>query len=133
MDQVQLIICANGCTDNTSYYLTRLKNQFERLGFGEHIQILTHDVPLGFAGACNQGLNMAQGERVVILHNDCVLLPQTQYWLHMLDAPFEQQAQVGITCTRHALSSVTDQIYAPFFCVMMDRHMIQQVGMLNEE
>jgi FkbM family methyltransferase len=134
MDQVQLIICANGCTDNTSYYLTRLKNQFERLGFGDHILILTHDEPLGFAAACNKGIQAATGDRLVLLHNDCVLQDQvTHAWLEQLNAPFEQHAQVGITCTMQTHSAVTDQMYAPFFCVMMDRQIIQQVGMLNEE
>ncbi len=134
MDQVQLIICANGCTDNTSYYLTRLKNQFERLGFADHIQIITHDSPLGFAAACNKGIQASTSERVVLLHNDCVLqTQQTHTWLDLLNAPFEQDAQVGITGTLELHSNATQREFAPFFCVMIDRKVINKVGLLNED
>lgn len=133
MDQVQLIICANGCTDNTSYYLQRLKNQFDRLGFADHFQVITTQHALGFAAACNQGLRVATGDRVVILHNDCVLQAQnTHTWLHILNAPFDQDAATGITCTLELPLHVHTQSYVPFFCVMMDRKVIQQVGMLND-
>lgn len=134
MDQVQLIICANGCTDNTSYYLTRLKNQFDRLGFADHIQIITHDSPLGFAAACNKGIQASTGNRVVLLNNDCVLQDQpTNVWLDTLNAPFEQDPQVGITCTLLLHSAATNRLFAPFFCVMMNRSVIQQVGILSED
>lgn len=133
MDQVQLIICANGCTDNTSYYLQRLKNQFDRLGFADHFLMITHEHALGFAAACNQGIRMATCDRVVLLNNDCVLQTQvTHAWLDTLNTPFEQDAQVGITCTLKLHSDVTQREYAPFFCVMIDRKVIHQVGMLNE-
>jgi FkbM family methyltransferase len=133
MDQVQLIICANGCTDNTSYYLQRLKNQFDRLGFANHFLVITHEHAMGFAAACNQGIKLSTGDRVVLLNNDCVLQSQhTHAWLDTLNAPFEQDAQVGITCTLKLHSDVTQREFAPFFCVMIDRKVINQVGVLNE-
>ena len=134
MDQVELIICANGCTDNTSYYLTRLANQFESLGFGDHFKVISHDDPLGFARACNGGIRASTGDRVVLLNNDCVLLAQQQNdWLNVLNAPFETHSNTGITCILKLFSEQTQREFAVFFCVMIDRKVIDQVGVLNED
>jgi len=134
MDQVELIICANGCTDNTSYYLDRLTHQFESLGFSDHLKVITHDVPLGFAKACNAGISASKGDRVVLLNNDCVLLPQSTHdWLNLLNAPFESQTNTGITCILKLFSEQTQRDFAVFFCVMIDRKVINKVGLLNED
>ena len=134
MDEVELIICANGCTDNTSYYLQSLSNQFERLGFGNHLKVITHEEPLGFARACNAGIQASSADRVVLFNNDCILLSQNRNdWLNRLNAPFESDTNTGITCTLKLFSEQTKREFAVFFCVMIDRKVIQQVGLLNED
>lgn len=133
MGEVELIVVANGCTDNTSYYLTRIKNQFDRLGFSDHFKVITHDEPLGFAAACNQGILQSKGGKIILLNNDCVLLDQPHHaWLNRLNAPFEQDPLMGITCTLMLHSEETQESFAPFFCVMIDRKVVEQVGLLNE-
>ena len=134
MDQVELIICANGCTDNTTHYLKQLTHQFESLGFGDHFKVITHDEPLGFAKACNMGIRECTGDRVVLLNTNCLLLSQQPHeWLTRLNAPFESQSNTGITSVLNLFSEQTQRNFAVFFCVMIDRKVIDKVGMLDED
>lgn len=134
MDQVELIVVANGCTDNTKWYLDRLSYQFSSLGFEDHFKVICHDQPLGFSRAVNQGIAASCGERVVLLNNDTVLLSQPRNnWLDRLSAPFDQDQNIGITGTLSLHSEETGRDFLVFFCTMIDRRVIQSIGMLNEE
>jgi FkbM family methyltransferase len=133
MDQTQLIVVANGCTDNSWWYLERLKNQFIQLGFGDHFEVVWSDSALGFAPAVNRGLAAAKGQRIVLLNNDVVLLPQARNtWLDRLNQPFEQKPNVGITCTLKLWSEQTQRHFGVFFCVMIDRSVVNKIGPLPE-
>jgi FkbM family methyltransferase len=133
MDQIQLIVVANGCTDNTWWYLERLRNQFNQLGFGDHFEVVWSDQPLGFAPAVNKGLAVAKGERLVLLNNDVVLLPQAvNSWIARLNQPFEQGSNVGITCTLKLWSDQTQRHFGVFFCVMIDKKVVTKIGPLPE-
>lgn len=134
MDQVELIVVANGCTDNTRWYLDRLTYQFSSLGFEDHFKTIWHDQPLGFSRAVNQGIAASCGERVVLLNNDVVLLGQTRNsWLDRLSAPLIEDPQTGITGSLMLHSEETGRDFLVFFCTMIDRRVIQSVGLLNEE
>jgi len=134
MDQVELIVVANGCTDNTRWYLNRLNYQFSSLGFGAHFKVIWHDQPLGFSRAVNQGIATSSGERVVLLNNDTVLLSQPHNsWLDRLSSPFVEDPQMGITGSLMLHSEETGRDFLVFFCTMIDRRVIQSVGILNEE
>ena len=134
MNQVQLVVVANGCTDNTKWYLDRLKYQFDSLGFEEHFKIVWHDSPLGFSKACNAGIQAATADRIVLLNNDVILLDQSRHsWLNRLAEPFEQDSSTGITSTLKLFSKETGRWFSVFFCVMIDRKVIDTIGLLNEE
>lgn len=134
MDQIQLIVVANGCTDNTRWYLDRLSYQFSSLGFGDHFKVVWHDQPVGFSKAINQGIAAATGERIVLLNNDTVLLDQPpNNWLDRLSAPFDDNPQMGITGTLMLHSEETNRDFVVFFCTMIAREVINAIGMLNEE
>ena len=49
------------------------------------------DQPLGFAKAVNEGIKASKGEYVVLLNDDCVLLPQpVNQWIELLQGPFHE-------------------------------------------
>src|SRR5689334_5976127 len=66
------------------------------------LELLTHDYPevdvirlernLGFTGACNAGLRVAQGEFLILLNNDTEAAPE---WLAEVLAAFERHPQAG--------------------------------------
>ncbi len=65
----ELIIVDNASTDGSMEYLYSIANS---------VRIRTNPHNLGFAGAVNQGLNMARGSTLLILNNDTVV---TERWL----------------------------------------------------
>jgi FkbM family methyltransferase len=133
MTDVELVISANGCVDNTRSYLDELKQRFESLGFHDHIKVVWHDDALGFSRAVNAGIRASTGQRVLLLNNDVILLGQPRnQWLDRLNAPFETNPRVGITTTLKLYSPQTGRDFAVFFCTMIDRKVIDQLGLLDE-
>lgn len=134
MDEVELIISANGCVDNTFWYLTSLKNQFDSLGFGNHLKIVWNDKPLGYSGANNVAIQVATCDKIILLNNDTVLLDQQKnHWLDLLDAPFKVNEKCGISCIIKGPSEPAGKDFAVFFCVMVHRKVFDKIGFLNTE
>lgn len=134
MAEVELVISANGCTDNTSEYLAGLRNQFELIGFGKHLKVVWNDAPLGFAKATNEGIKVSTGEKIILLNNDVVLLGQPKnFWLELLSKPFADNPKCGISGNLLLFSAATNRRFAVFFCAMIDRKVFYTIGLINEE
>ena len=128
MTNVQLVVSANGCTDNTKAYLDYLKTAIPNL------LILWSDSPLGFAKACNDGIQNTIGNKIVLLNNDTVLLPQEKnQWLNQLEAPFIDNSKCGISGVLKEFSQPANSDFLIFFCVMIDVKVINTIGLLSEE
>lgn len=128
MDDIELIISANGCTDNTKAYLTYLATAIKNL------RIVWNDAPVGFAKACNQGIKISVGQKIVLLNNDTQLLQQTtNQWLDQLEAPFIHNPKCGISGVIKEYSEPANTDFLVFFCVMIDRNVINTIGLLSEE
>ena len=133
MSDVELIIVANGCTDNTKWVLESLNNQFCSAGFNDHIKIIWSDAPLGYAGATNLGIKEATTDFIVLLNNDIVLLDQKKSdWLNFLSAPFSDN-EVGVSGIIKGKSEPANANFVVFFCVMIHRKVFNKIGLLNEE
>ena len=133
MTDVELVVSANGCVDNTKAYLDELKQQFDQLGFGNHLKVVWHDAALGFSRAVNEGIKVSTGECVLLLNNDVILLGQPRnQWLDRMYAPFETNPRAGITTTLKLYSPQTGRDFAVFFCTMIHRKVIDTVGLLDE-
>lgn len=131
MADVELVISANGCTDNTDAYLKELTQRFTSIGFEKHIKVVWNDKPLGYSGACNAGIVATRTDKIVLLNNDTVLLPQEKsQWLHMLDHPFVNP-QCGISGVIKGPSEPAGRDFVVFFCVMIRRRVFSQIGLLS--
>ena len=119
MDNVELIISANGCTDNTRAYLDYLATSVPNL------YVTWSNSLLGFAKATNNGIRVAKGDKIVLLNNDTVILDHN--WLEKLDT----NADISAVWTQ--FSQITQRRFAVFFCVMIDPKVFQTIGLLNEE
>ena len=121
MSDVELIVSANGCTDNTSAYLSYLETAIPNL------LVVWSDAPLGFAKAVNAGINVAITDKIILLNNDTVLLDQPKnQWLERLD-----NGDICSVLTQH--SKITDRQFCVFFCTLINRKVFDSIGLLNEE
>ena len=118
MRDVEIIVSANGCVDNTRQYLDYLQTIMPNL------VVVWHNNPLGFAAATNRGIRICKGEKIVLLNNDTVVLGPN--WLERLDA-----GDIGAVLTQY--SEITKRQFAIFFCVMIDHTVFTKIGLLNEE
>lgn len=134
MTDVELVISANGCTDETEWYLQSLQNKFASIGFEKHLKTIWNDKPLGYAGATNAGIKAATGQRIILLNNDTVLLEQPKSsWLQLFETKFQENPKCGISCVIKGPSEPAGRDFAIFFCVMVDRKVFDAIGLLNEE
>jgi len=124
IEDIELIISYNGCTDNTKRYLDYLISCFEYHKLGHQIKYFKSDQPLGFAKAINRGIEMATCDRIVLLNNDTQILAPN--WLEKLDT-----GDISAVWTQY--SNITQRRFAVFFCVMIDRKVFDTIGLLNEE
>lgn len=134
MAECELIISANGCVDETYWYLESLKNQFAAIGFSNHLKIVWNDKPLGYAKATNEGIKVATCDKIVLLNNDTLFLEQPKnHWLDLFEKPFESNPRCGISCIIKGPSEPAGKDFAVFFCVMVHRKVFDKIGLLNEE
>lgn len=134
MGDVELIISANGCIDNTKLYLDTLRLQFDSLGFSKNLKIVWNDAPLGYSKATNEGIKVSTTDKIVLLNNDTLLLEQSaSSWLSLLESPFLENDKCGISCVIKSFSEPAGHDFAIFFCVMVDRKVFDTIGLLNEE
>jgi FkbM family methyltransferase len=127
MNEVELIVSANGCVDNTKAYLIYLKTAIPNLSIAWEAN------PLGFAKAINAGIKLATTDKIILLNNDTILLEQEKNtWLNYLSDPFEDE-KCGITCVIKNYSYEAKREFAVFFCVMIHRKVFDKLGLLSEE
>jgi FkbM family methyltransferase len=126
MDETEIIIVANGCTDGTRDYVNALTQTSQR------IRLIWEDEALGYTKATNLGIKAATGEFVVLLNNDTVLLEQpTNMWLDWLASAFKD-TKVGMAGPLSLFDNYSNHEVLIFFCVMIHSTMFQTVGLLDE-
>lgn len=134
LEDIELIISYNGCTDETKYYINYLIHWFDIRGLGHRLKFCGKEAPSGYAKATNDGIKMASAEKIILLNNDTVLLEQRKsYWLDLLNAPFDVNSRCGISCVIKGRSEPANHDFAIFFCVMVSREVFDNIGLLNEE
>lgn len=125
-----VIVVANGCTDNTPNYLRGLASIYPWLFF------VIVDEQLGYTKATNIGIMRAMEfkdvDRILLLNNDVVLLPQHRnHWIELLESGFTDD-KVAVTGTVLKLEEVVRLPFIIFFCAMIRRSVIEEIGMLDE-
>ena len=128
MADVELVVSANGCKDNTQAYLNYLYTAIP------HLRVVWSDKALGYSKATNEGIKVCSTDHIVLLNNDTVLLDQVKnQWLQMLEAPFLQDERVGITGPIVQHSPDAGRNFCVFFCAMIHKKVFEKIGLLNEE
>jgi glycosyltransferase involved in cell wall biosynthesis len=124
LTNVEVIISANGCNDATRTYIDSL---------GEPFKLIWTNEPLGYTKAVNRGIKQSIGRYIVLLNNDCIILPQEKHeWIEMLLKPFKNNEKVGITGPLELFDNYSNAKVMIFFCVMIKRRLFYECGMLDE-
>lgn len=132
IEDIELIVSANGCTDNTLEYLGALSEKFTYLGLKKHFKIAWANEPLGYSGACNPAINLATTDLILLLNNDAILLPhEANGWLKLLESPFISNPKCGISCIIKGHSEPAGRDFAVFFCVMIHKKVFDTIGLLS--
>ena len=133
MSEVELIISANGCVDETRSYVEGLIQQYTALGFPNTVKLCWHDQALGYSKACNVAIRQASTDLIVLFNNDAFILPSARNsWLEIMHAQFLADDRCGVCGSNMLHSSISNNKFAIFFCVMIHRKVFDKIGLLNE-
>jgi len=120
---LEVLVVANGCTDNTKEYVESLGTPFRLIWINEAV---------GYTKATNEGIKQSTGRYVILLNNDTELLSQERNtWLKMLRDAFNHP-EVGLTGPLQLHDSYSDAEVLIFFCVMIKREVFDTIGLLDE-
>lgn len=134
ISDVEIIISANGCIDNTFEYYGALKEKFNYLGLYENLKLVWSPTPLGYPKAVNEGIKRATTDRILMLNNDAIVIPNPRHsWLEILDTPFKKIETAGISGMLKKYSPITESEFTIFFCSMIHRKVIDKIGLLDED
>ena len=149
----ELILIDNGSVDGTVAWLR------EQVSSDSRIRLIENTENRGFAAGCNQGINAARGEYILLLNNDTVVTPS---WLAGMKELLNRYPDVGIvgpmTNSASGVQVVTDAGYSSLaelsvwssvfrennrwriiahrrvvgFCMLFRRELVEKIGMLDE-
>ena len=135
LEDIELVIIANGCYDETKEYLLYLESYFKRTKIGGFQQVFFTEA-LGYARANNIGIKLCHAEKIILLNNDAFLLPQEKdTWLNLLDAQFQQHPKCGLSGVLKTHCNLTPKPHREFiifFCVMIHQKVFDAIGYLDE-
>lgn len=145
----EIIVVDNGSTDGSIEYLRSLND----------IKLIENGENKGYPTACNQGIEIADGAYILLLNNDIIV---TKYWLSRMFMGFFADSDVGIIGPRSNDSAGYQQVSKPGyksieeledytemfknkasrqfrevdflsgFCMLIDRKVIDSVGLFDE-
>jgi GT2 family glycosyltransferase len=127
LQNTEIIVVANGCTDNTANYVNSLTSIYPS------IKLIDIKEGLGYTKSTNIGIKAASGEYIVPLNNDTVLLEQRKNeWLLMLEQPFIDDPLMGVTGPLWQDDRITRYKFIIFFCAMIPKRLFDELGLLDE-
>ena len=122
LDDTEVIIVANGCTDNTREYLA-----------DKPVKMLWFDEGLGYTKATNEGIKAATGDIIILMNNDAFLLDfqEKNGWIRMLCDPMKDP-KVGMTGPLRLWDWSAEHDFLVFCCVAIKRELFDKLGLLDE-
>ncbi len=120
----ELIVVANGCNDGTESWII---SDF----INPRTVLVSYAEPLGGGEAINVGLRLCKGQYNITINNDTVILNSN--WIGVLREPFIANPQMGATGPLELFSPEIADTFLVFFCVMIRRDVIQNIGLLDTE
>ena len=117
----EVVVVASGCTDGTREYVNSLGSPFKLVWYEDIV---------GLPAAINSGIWVSEGEWIVHLDDDIVILPHQDGWIFVLMEPFLKNPRVGITGPTKM--TIFDRFFLIGFCVMFKREVFDRAGPYDE-
>jgi glycosyltransferase involved in cell wall biosynthesis len=118
LTDIEIIVVANGCKDGTREYVNSL---------GPNFKLIWFDKGLGYTVATNEGVKVAEGEVIILMNNDVVLLPQRKHeWIDFLMNPLKDK--IGITCNLKIWDQSVERMFAVGFLMAFPRFLWDKIG-----
>lgn len=134
LQNVEIIIAANGCVDNTKEYIAELYARFVAMNIPDNLKLTWSDLPTGYSKASNDGIKISTCDKIILLNNDVLILDQIKNtWIELLHSQFQYDPKCGISGPSKVFSGPANRDFLIFFCVMIDRKVFDVIGLLNEE
>lgn len=125
LDNVEIIVVANGCNDNTREYVNSLSYP---------VKLIWSDKPLGYTCATNIGIRKAVGEYIILMNNDVeILASKRNSWIEQLQDLFNRDSRVGIAGPLSLWDNDVQVQFIVFWCAMIPRKVFNELGLLDEE
>lgn len=127
-DDIEILVVANGCTDDTREVVNALSL------IHPQIKLIWMEEAGGYVKPTNEGIRQSKGEYVILLNNDTKILDfaPKNTWINLLVEPFLHDEKMGITGPMKTLSPSAGREFLIFFCVMIHRRVFEKVGLLDE-
>jgi GT2 family glycosyltransferase len=138
LENIEIIVVANGAETNTKGFINGLNIA------GIPIRCLWYDNPIGAVPALNAGIREAKGDYIVLLNDDCEILPSVKnFWIEALIEPFSDplvavtgpfRMQPTLGPSGNLSLSIEDAIYGfiVFFCAVIRKDIFDKHGILDE-
>lgn len=121
LSDIEIIVVANGCTDNTREYVESLTG---------NIKLLWYPEALGYTLATNAGIRESQGEYVLLLNNDVEILNcERNSWLQRLTEPFNNNPKMALTGTLKLHDHDIKHDFIVFCCALIKREVFDKIGL----
>lgn len=121
LKNIEVVIVANGCVDNTAEYVRSLNNK--------NIKLIEFPEAMGYTKSTNEGIKIARGNYIILLNNDTVLLEQeNNKWIDILLEPFKTDESVGITGPFMSYCPFSMNEFLIFFCVAIKKEVFDKAG-----
>ena len=127
LDKAEVIVVANGCVDDTQQYVEGLSQVYP------NIKLINEKQGLGYTKATNLGIKASQGEYIILLNNDTVILDQPKNkWIDLLEEPYLHNSKISVTGPLELFDKITRHSFIVFFCAMVPRRLFDEIGLLDE-
>ena len=127
--QLEIIVVANGCTDNTRPYMEELIANDK----DEVYKLLWYDEQIGFTRASNEGAKSAIGKYVMFLNNDVVFLPwgKPNEWIRRQLLAFDDP-KVGVAGPLAIYDNLSDHKFVVGFCLLTPKALLEKYNYFDE-
>ncbi len=144
----ELVLVDNGSTDGTAGYFDSIAGA----------KVVKNKTNLGFAKGCNQGIEKAEGDYILLLNNDTIV---TEHWLDNMLECIESDPSIGVVGPRSNYVNGPQFIAVDYesindmhrfarefnsqgpdkwfdveviigFCMLMKREVVDKIGMFDE-